>query len=118
EQYKGLNNSRVKIRIVNSGYLTADHSELETDIEVLSSTSDELWVTFQLGGPNFMNRRFPPYVYVADHCIWVRHFKGPECGYTGPDGTCKGTLEDCQMKGQNRRYSGKPGLSVRGVRLV
>ncbi len=83
-QYRGLNGAKVKLRIVNAGYLDVDHSELEVDLEVIKGKSNDKWAIFTLGGPNFLNRIFPAIRYLANHCPWLKvgGFKGAECAFT------------------------------------
>ncbi len=131
-QYDGLKGSPVKIRIVNLGYLSANHSELEVDLEVQQGGSDARVAEFVLGGPNFLTKMFPFMVYTADWCPWVviGGFKGEEClgsgdpnypwqnaNYTAAT-SCDGTLNTCRYFGNSRRYGGKKGLSQRGIRIV
>ena len=118
EQFKGLNGTKIKMRIVNAGYLTVDHSELETDLEVLSSMSDAEWVTFICGGPNFLNQVFPAIRYISGSCRWKKDFKGAECAYTGSATSCDGLLTTCRSYNNSRRWVGYPGLASKGARLV
>lgn len=48
--------------------------------EVLGCVADATWVTFTLGAPNPLNRRFPLYRYISNHCNWK--FGERECNYT------------------------------------
>jgi phage-related protein len=48
--------------------------------EVLGCTADSTWVTFTLGAPNPLNRRFPLYKYISNHCNWK--FGNDECNYS------------------------------------
>ncbi len=120
EQFKGLNGTKIKMRIVNAGHLTINHAELETDLEVLQASSDAEWVTFICGGPNFLNQMFPVLRYISGSCRWlgVGGFKGAECAYTGSASTCDGTLKRCRELSNSKRYAGYPGLSSRGAKLV
>ena len=120
EQFKGLNGTKIKMRIVNSGHLNVDHSELETDFVSKSATDDSEWVTFTCGGPNFLNQMFPILRYIAGSCRWLGMggFKGVECGYTGAAATCNGLLATCRSYGNSRRYVGYLGLASKGARIV
>ncbi|MCL4492339.1 MAG: hypothetical protein M1510_10665 [Nitrospirae bacterium] len=120
DQFKGMNGSQVTIRIVNAGYLSKDHSELETELIVLASDSGAEWVTFTLGGPNYLLQNWL-YRYLADSCPWKSRFKRSdniECGYTGPATTCDGTLTTCRSYGMSRRYGGSPGLANNSERIA
>ncbi len=125
--YNGLNGTAVKMRIVNSGHLTADHSELETDLEVIKGASDDKWVYLTLGGPNYLTKLWPGIRYLANHCNWLHYggFKGAECNglgvhtpaYTAAT-TCDGTLATCRTLGNSNRFGGHPGLNSIGIRVV
>lgn len=121
EALNGAVGSTIVMRIVNAGFLNENYAELETTLKVLATQCDAYWVTFTLGGENLLRRRFPLYRYIANYCPWVSRFKqadNVECGYSGPATTCNGTLANCRLKGNSRRFGGKVGLSNIGVRLV
>jgi phage-related protein len=118
EAQDGLIGNAVTIRIVNSNLLTEDYSELTETFMVLACEADVYWVTFTIGFPNPLLRRFPLDRFIADHCRYVSHFKGAECGYTGAVATCEGTLDDCRLKSNSGRFGGFPGLGKGGVKLV
>lgn len=109
EAQEGGVGAEVIIRFVNAGYLSENYADLETTLEVMSAKADAHWVTFTLGMPNPMNKRFPKHRFIADHCPW--DFKSRECAYNGVAATCKRTLDDCRILGNSRRFGGKPGMS-------
>lgn len=116
EQQKGLIKSEVIIRFVNAGYLSENYTDLETIMEVLSSKADADWLTFSLGMPSPLRRRFPIYRYIAGHCSW--DFKGIECAYSGAVTTCEKTLNYCKTINNSRRFGGKPGMASNMVRYA
>ncbi|WP_298434597.1 DUF1833 family protein [Geobacter sp.] len=118
EALDGAIGSGVVMRIVNAAYLAEDYAELEMEFEVLAAKCNAQWVSFTLGAPSPLQKRFPLYRYIAMHCKWVQDYKGAECKYSGPLPDCKGTLDDCRAHGNSRRFGGEPGLSGGGVRLV
>ena len=118
ETYSGGKDVTITIRAVNSAHLAEDYAELEMTLDVLSSSADAYWATFSLGASNPMRHRFPPERYLADHCSYVRYFKGVECKYSGNTTSCEGTLEFCRSLGNSKNFGGVPGLSHTGVRLA
>ena len=108
--------AEIIVRFVNAGYLSENYADLETTLEVMSTKADVQWVTFTLGMPNPMHKRFPRYRYIADHCGW--DFKGAECGYTGSAVVCKKNLENCRSFNNSGRFGGKPGMSNYAIRLA
>lgn len=118
EQYSGLVGEEVRLIVVNSDNPLEDYSDLTFDFEILACSATAIWVTFILGAPNLLTKRFPLYRYMSNFCRYVGFFKGPECGYSGGVTTCKGTLADCQAKANSERFGGFVGLSPSGLRLV
>ena len=116
EQYEGGVGSTVTLIIVNHAHLTEDYTELTADFTVLGSKCTAQWVSFTLGAPNPLNKRFPAWQYIALHCRFL--FKGPHCGYSGAVTTCSRTLDNCRALGNSTRFGGHPGLDGRGVRIV
>lgn len=118
EATDGLIGNALTLRVVNNAYLAENYAELTETFEILNCVADVMWVTFTLGFPSPMSRRFPLYRYIADHCRYVGHFKGAECKYAGSDSACDGTLDDCRTKSNSANYGGFPGLGKGGIRLV
>ncbi len=116
EDYDGGVGLEVTLTVVNSALLAEDYSELEMTYDVLAAVADSQWITFTLGAPNPLRRRFPLYRAIAHHCNWT--YQGAECGYTGALTTCKRTLADCRLHSNSARFGGRPGLSGQGVKLV
>jgi phage-related protein len=117
EDYEGLVGETVTLYLVNMEYLTVSYAELTFSFEILNCSTNVQWVSFTLGLPNPLSRRFPLYRYI-DRCRYVSNFKGVECKYAGADPSCKGTLADCQSKSNSGNYGGFPGLSSGGLRLA
>lgn len=128
EEYDGLIGQEINIRIVSKPETSLEYLEaVSWTYEVLGCKADVLWVTFSLGIPNPISKRFPLYRYIANHCNWT--FNSPavrasgsnagiECGYTGSDTECKRTLTDCQEKNNSARFGGYIGMGSGGVRLA
>lgn len=81
EAASGGVDSTVLVRVVNAALLTENYSELEMTFNILSTDTDAYWVTFTLGMPNPLRKRFPLYRYIAEHCNW--QFLARECNYAG-----------------------------------
>lgn len=106
----------IKIRVVNSDYLTSDYSELEMEFSILSAQASAEWLTLTLGAPNPLRIRFPPYRYIANHCHW--EFKSAECAYTGGATVCDRSYERCVELNNTPNFGGYRGLTQKGWRVV
>lgn len=118
ELYDGLIGQSVKLLIVKADRLAEDYSELTLDFLVNACYSDVEWVTFTLGAPNPLVKRFPLYKYFSSVCCWKSQFKGIECKYAGVATTCRGTLDDCRSKNNSVNFGGFVGLEKHGLRVV
>lgn len=133
--YGGGIGSMVKLMVVNSraiaqsapqttvGDVTAGDSivasysadamvEIEFDWVVKTATSDDFKVSWGLGMPSFLSDRFPRRIQMRDRCSW--QYKGPDCGYAGPEATCDYSLQGdngCAVKGNEVRFGGFPGIT-------
>ena len=116
EQLNGAVGSTVKVRVVNAAYLSENYAELEMDFSVQSVSATDEWLTFSLGAENPLRRRFPPHRYIAKHCKW--NFKSIECGYSGVSTTCDRSWEQCNTRGNTKRFGGYVGLSEKGWKIV
>jgi len=116
EQYNGAVGFSIRITVVNSSYLAENYTELQMTFDVLSCLSDSSWVTFNLGAPNPLRRRYPLFRAIANSCNWT--YKGRECNYAGGLTTCKRTLTDCRAHANSARFGGRPGLAAGNIRLV
>ncbi len=124
EDYSGLVGKTVCLHLVNVGHLTEDYTEFEQYFEILSCSSNENWIIFELGSPNPIRRRFPLHRYLADYCPWAGYFMAAsvavECGYpvAGSGFTsCDGTLQTCKARGNSSRFGGFPGLGRGGIKF-
>lgn len=126
EENSGGVGSSVKVRVINNMDLSGstDYSELEADFTVLGSNCDTQWAVFTLGAGSPLNKRFPLYRYLANHCRFQfnnlpgKEGLSPECGYSGVETTCNRTLSDCQARSNSSRFGGFLGLSKGGVRIT
>ncbi len=113
----GAIGSSVILRVVSSENLDVNYAQLTWVFDVVGTSSDVFYVTFQLGAPNPMRKRFPLYRYIADSCNWK--FRSAECSYLGTWTVCNRTLAACQIRSNSTRYGGFPGIGAAGsVRIV
>ena len=114
EASQGGIGAQVILRVVHSDHLDETEPVLEEVFEVISCQADPLWVRFTLGAENPLLQRCPKQRYLKDHCRY-KEFKGPECGYSGPETECNRTFERCKELGNASRFGGFPGIPTGGV---
>ncbi len=85
EELDGAVGSIATLRLINSAYL-AEEPAFTRSFEILSTESDSVAVTATLGSSNPLLKRFPFYLYRANHCNWRFNFPTStdcvECNYT------------------------------------
>jgi lambda family phage minor tail protein L len=114
--YDGLIGSTITRTPVNANHLNIDMSAKAEDFVVTGCSAGEEWISFVLGAPSPLNRKFPARRFFAAYCRYVGRFKGIECGYSGAETVCNGTPEDCQDNKNNlERFGGQPGLRSKTV---
>jgi phage-related protein len=116
--YGGLVGSLITRTPVNADYLDIDMSSKAEEFMVMSCSAGEEWISFTLGAPSPLNRKFPDKRFFSGYCRYVGKFKGIECGYSGGDATCNGTPEDCESKSNLERFGGQVGLRSKTVRFA
>jgi len=123
ESQDGGLNSTVTVTVVNTALLSEDYSELDMDFTVMGCEADAIWVTWTLGMANPLNRRFPLYRFLANHCAWT--FTGGlavgenvECAYVGAFTTCNRTLAECVARSNTARFGGFLGMQSDGIRIA
>ena len=127
EALNGAVGSTVTLYIVNAGLLEENYAELTMPFGVLNAECIDTLVTFSLGAPSPLRRRFPLDRYIASSCRWTfnspdvraagKHL-GAECTYAGTATSCARTIDACQALGNVAHFGGEPGLANGGVRLV
>lgn len=118
EQYDGAVGSTVVATPVNSEHLDIDMSSKAQEYMILDAMPTEEWIAFTLGAPNPLIQRFPQSRYFANYCKFVAHFKGIECGYSGSEIICNGTLARCRELNKQTRFGGEVGLRSKTVRFA
>lgn len=116
EAFSGMVSSKVVLYTVNSYNLGDNYSDLTMTFSILSSSISNEWITFSLGAPSPLRKKFPPDRYLATSCSW--EFKSIECAYAGVDTTCTRRYSDCVNKGNDSRFGGFYGLSPDGFKVV
>ena len=116
ESLDGGIDSTVKVIVVNNGLLDEDYSDLELEFSVMGCDVDAYWVTWTLGMVNPLNRRFPLYRFLANHCNWI--FGGAECGYAGAATTCNRSFDDCVARANTANFGGFLGMQSDGIRIA
>ena len=123
ESLDGGLESTVKVTVVNAGLLSENYSELDMEFQVMGCEADAYWVTWNLGMANPINRRFPLYRFLANHCSWT--FTGGlavgvniECSFLGAFTTCNRTLENCAERENTERFGGFLGMQSDGIRIA
>ena len=123
EQYYGMVGSTIVLSIVSKGSGSTYLLAAAVSYDIMGCVSDSSWVTWTLGAPNPLHKRFPKDRYIANHCNWVSRFNQAnniECGIfiSGSTITCNGTLTRCDELHNGLRYGGYPGMGKGNVRLV
>ena len=117
EEYNGLTDHDVTIRLVHYAHLDNTVPEMEETFEVQKTNYDESWVKFTLGANFFLFFRALADRYLKDYC---RHKYGKiECGVnaacTIQYPACMHVLTDCRLRMAasgitNIRFGGFPGM--------
>lgn len=79
EAQSGLIGAGVRLIVVHAGNLGADYTALTLSYTVMTCVIDQAWISFTLGAPSPMRKRFPLYAANPLHCSWT--FKGVECNF-------------------------------------
>jgi phage-related protein len=114
DAYDGLVDAEVTVSAVNTAY--PDDVALAIDADIMASSADDHWIYLTLGTPSPLRFRFPPEIYIAEHCSWRPG--GPECGKPEAANVCKRTRPDCLIFNNVARFGGEMGLANPGVRLA
>lgn len=115
-ELSGATGSKVIMRVVNTGNLTAE-PELEETFDVIDSSASDFSINIKLGAENALRRRFPNSMQMRDRCRWK--YKSAECGYVGALASCDLTLQGangCGVHANSVNFGGFPGLKGRGIR--
>jgi phage-related protein len=90
---------------------TNDPADFEEQFQIISSSTSDYTVNWQLGSENLLDRKFPSRHQYRDRCSWS--YKSDECGYSGTIETCDYTLggtNGCKAHNNTLNFGGFPGL--------
>ncbi|MDU2063784.1 MAG: hypothetical protein E6713_03000 [Sporomusaceae bacterium] len=117
EEYDGLADHEVTIRLVHAAHLDNPTPEIEEVFEIQETSYTESWVTFTLGANFFLFFRACADRYLKDYC---RHKYGKiECGVNtaclAQYSSCAHVLSECRVRMKasginNIRFGGFPGM--------
>jgi lambda family phage minor tail protein L len=113
EEYDGLTDREVVLRIVHAAHLDLNEAEIEETYTIQKVDYDEEWVTFVLGGENIQYLRFPPRRYMQRFCAFK--YKSVRCGAVSSLPTCDKTLQACRDRNNAIRFGGEPGMLAGGL---
>ncbi|MDR3565589.1 MAG: hypothetical protein P4N59_29695 [Negativicutes bacterium] len=112
EEYNGLVDCVIVIRLVHAAHLDNTTPEIEESFNVQSTTYDEEWVTFTLGSDFWMYYRALADRYLPDFCCWK--YAKIKCGVPAAVlrqfPSCCHTLADCKLRNNALRFGGAPGM--------
>lgn len=89
QQYNGGVGFGVRLKIFHQDAAN-DDPDFEEYFQVISASSQDYTVTWNLGSENLVDRKFPGRRQLR-RCGWV--YKSPECRYSGGLASCDYTLE-------------------------
>jgi phage-related protein len=124
EDLDGLIGETITIKVVSKPVGQVSYLLAATfAYDIIGCSADTNWVTWSLGAPNPLFKRFPINRFIANHCNFVGRFNqtiNEECGYYdgNPATTCDGSLSRCQELVNSSHYGGFPGTGKGNVRLV
>lgn len=120
EQYSGAVGATVGIYVVNTAH-PGGEAELAMSTTILQTDVTAEQVSFKLGPPAPQRQLFPRFLYRANFCIWVTHYRGKQCGYVGQIATCDGTLDGpngCKVHLNTPRFGAFPGIGTNGAAIA
>lgn len=102
----------IRLMVVHSAHLGVDEPAIDETATILSCETTAELVTFTIGIPSLLSKRFPMDRYAPGFC---RHrFGDAMCKYVGTLTTCNHTLAECTERNNSVNFGGSPGI-VGGV---
>lgn len=112
EQYDGLRQKKVVIKLVWFGELANDSCYMEDTFYVEDSSSDQSEVILTLAPAlDVVDVRLPRRTFFRAYCLF--DFKGSACGYVGAESSCNKTFQRCEELGNVSRFGGFPGIPMK-----
>lgn len=118
KDYSGLIGKMVTITPVNSGFLSADMTNMSQEFEIITTSLRGEGIGFNLGAPNPLTSTFPKDKYMANYCRYVALYKEGLCGATSELPSCDGTPKNCEERNNLARIGCFPGLRPGTVRFA
>lgn len=118
QAYAGGIGSNVTITIVNAGNLLQP-PEVQEFFTVIGASAQGYMVSWTLGIESILSKVFPKRKELRDRCSW--RYKGPECKYAGPSGSCDFSLQGangCAAHQNTINFGGFPGINSNGIRYA
>lgn len=113
EEYDGLTDCPVTIRLIHAAHLDSPTPEIEETFTVQETDYDEEWVKFALGADFWFFYRALSGRYLKDWCSGVK-YGGIKCGVSAEImaafPACPHTLLGCEERGNSKRFGGEPAL--------
>jgi len=100
--------TQAAIEVLRDNVRPTTEAVLEVSLIVKAAAADEAAAQLVLGTVPALERMAPAKLYSRRLCRW--RFRGPECGYTGPETSCGLRLADCIARGNEERFGGYPGI--------
>lgn len=107
----------VHMYLINSKNLDNDAPEIEHTFQLKQPKTNAQWCTLTLSADNPYKRRFPQNRILSDICRY-KTFKGPRCGYAGPETSCNRTLADCRRLENSSNFGGFFGSGSSGLQIT
>ena len=120
EQFAGIAGAIANIYVYNTAH-PAGEPDLAVSTTVMKSVCTAELVTFSLSAPSPLRQLFPKFLYRANFCMYVSHYKSIWCGYTGALTNCDGTYNGangCQVHNNAGRFGAFPGIGTNGTVLA
>jgi phage-related protein len=112
EQYNGLVDSTLIVRLVHAAHLDNTIPEIEESFSIQKTEYDEEWVTFTLGSDWWLYYRALADRYLPDFCCWK--YGQIKCGVPpwvlAIFPACGHTMADCKLRSNGQRFGGCPGM--------
>jgi phage-related protein len=120
EQYAGIVGATANLYVYNTAH-PGGEPDLALSTTVMRTICTADTATLSLSAPSPMRQLFPKYLYRASFCMWVSHYKGPQCQYSGALANCDGTYSGtngCMVHGNAARFGAFPGIGTNGAMIA
>lgn len=116
DNYNGLKEKTIVITMVFEDTLNDPTCYDSYTYLVEQSSSDKRTAVLALGSSlDVLNITLPRRKFFRAYCQF--RYKGLECGYSGPEGTCNKTFTQCEAYGNVSRFGAYPAIPMRKDRI-